>query len=117
MGVFSPHTLDVFYLGLTGDGHIDKININHALYSALGTDSRNPLANQAQSISAFMGALELSYDRDYARFKASFFMRLAMATPTIVTPQDLIRSLIGKILRVVFSVGGVVTACPFLVSG
>lgn len=73
VGVYQPHTLDVFYLGLAGDGHIDRVNVNHALYTALGSDTRNPLANQAQSITAFMGALELSYDRDYTRFRASFF--------------------------------------------
>jgi hypothetical protein len=73
VGVFTPHTLDVVYLGWTGDGHINSININHAAYWALGHDSLNPIANQPQDISAFMAALELSYDRDWARFRVSGF--------------------------------------------
>jgi hypothetical protein len=73
VGVFQPHTIDVVYLGWTGDGHIDHLNINHALYWALGHDSLNPLANQPQSISAQMAALELSYDQDWLRFRISGF--------------------------------------------
>jgi hypothetical protein len=73
VGVFKPHGLDVVYFGLTGDGHINRFNINHAFYWALGRDSFNPLAGAPQDISAQMGALELSYDRDWARFRASVF--------------------------------------------
>jgi hypothetical protein len=72
-GVFKPHGLDVVYLGWTGDGHINRINVNHALYWALGRDSLNPIANRGQDISAWMAALELSYDRDWMRFRASYF--------------------------------------------
>src|SRR5262249_48804641 len=46
-------------------------NITHALYWALGHDSRNPIANTPQDISALLAALELSYDRDWARFRVS----------------------------------------------
>ncbi|MBI3411807.1 MAG: hypothetical protein HY040_26040 [Planctomycetes bacterium] len=73
VGVFTPHGLDVVYLGWTGDGHINRFNIDHAFYWALGRDSLNPLANQGQDISAQMAALEVSYDRDWARFRTSFF--------------------------------------------
>jgi hypothetical protein len=72
-GVFQPHQVDVVYLGLAGDGHIDRYNITHQFYWAVGHDSRNPIANQAQDISGYMGAIELSYDRDWARFRTSFF--------------------------------------------
>ncbi len=81
VGVFKPHTLDVFYLGWAGDGHINRFNINHAFYTALGSDTRNPLANQAQSIMAYLGALELSYDRDYARFRVSYFFASGDGNP------------------------------------
>jgi hypothetical protein len=74
VGVFQPHELNVFYLGFNGDGHINRINVTHAFYWALGHDSLNPLANTPQDISAFMGAIELSYDRDYARFRTSYFV-------------------------------------------
>ena len=52
--------------------HIDRFNVNHALYWAVGHDSWNPLANTPQDISAEMAALELSYDRDWVRFRTSF---------------------------------------------
>jgi hypothetical protein len=73
VGTFQPHTIDVAYLGLAGDGHIGRYNITHQLYWALGHDTMNPLANQAQDINAWMAAVELSYDRDWARFRTSFF--------------------------------------------
>jgi hypothetical protein len=72
-GVFQPHTLDVAYLGWAGDGHINRFNVSHAFYWALGYDTLNPLANQAQDINAQMAALEVSYDRDWMRFRTSFF--------------------------------------------
>lgn len=71
-GVFQQHGLDVAYLGWTGDGHIGRYNITHAFYWALGRDSLNAIANQAQDINAQMGAIELSYDRDWVRFRTSF---------------------------------------------
>ncbi len=74
VGVFQPHDLNVFYLGFNGNGHINRFNITNSFYWALGRDSRNPLANTAQRISGFMGAIELSYDRDYVRFKTSYFV-------------------------------------------
>jgi hypothetical protein len=72
-GGAGSHTLDVVYLGLAGDGHIGCVNVNHALYWAVGHDSFNPLAKRPQDISAAMAALELSYDRDWAHFRTSFF--------------------------------------------
>jgi len=73
VGVFQPHQVDAVFLGWTGDGHIDRYNISHAFYWVLGRDSLNPIGNRAQEISAQMAAVELSYDRDWARFRASFF--------------------------------------------
>src|SRR5262249_28401362 len=64
VGVFQPHGLDVVYLGWAGDGHINRVNVSHAFYWALGRDSLNPIANRGQDISAQMAAVELSYDRD-----------------------------------------------------
>jgi hypothetical protein len=73
LGVFQPHEQNVFYLGWAGDGHIGRFNITHQFYWALGQDSLNPLANQSQTINAQMAAIEGSYDRDWVRFRASFF--------------------------------------------
>jgi hypothetical protein len=72
VGTFAPHTLDVVYFGLTSDGHINRFNITTAAYWAVGYDSHNPLANTPQDINAQFAAIELSYDRDYVRFRGSF---------------------------------------------
>lgn len=73
VGVFQPHKVQAYYLGWAGDGHIDRINVSHAFYWALGQDSLNPLAGKSQHINAQMAALELSYDRDWVRFRTSMF--------------------------------------------
>lgn len=72
-GVAQPHRVQAVYLGWAGDGHIDRYNISHALYWAFGRDSMNPLAGRPVEINAQMAALELSYDRDYVRFRVSGF--------------------------------------------
>jgi hypothetical protein len=73
VGVFQPHVVDVAYLGWAGNGHIGSLNLTHQFYWALGHDTLNPLANQPENINAQMAAVELSYDRDWMRFKTSFF--------------------------------------------
>lgn len=70
-GVFQPHRVEAHYLGVAGDGHIDRYNISSAFYWVLGRDSRNPIAGQATNINAQLAAVELSYDRDWARFRTS----------------------------------------------
>jgi hypothetical protein len=72
-GIFLPHGLDAGYLGWGGDGHINRFNITHQFYWAFGRDGNNPIGNGPQDINAFMAAVELSYDRDYARFRTSYF--------------------------------------------
>src|SRR5262249_7384 len=79
IGTFKPHAIRAYYYGLTGDGHIGRVNINHAFYQVLGHDSGNPIASQYdprkayQDINAQMAAVELSQDRDWIRYRASFF--------------------------------------------
>ncbi|MFN4258777.1 MAG: hypothetical protein ACK4RK_05735 [Gemmataceae bacterium] len=73
VGVFQPHRVNAYYLGWAGDGHINRFNINHAFYWVLGHDTLNPLANRPVNINAQMAALEVSYDRDWVRFRSSFF--------------------------------------------
>ncbi len=73
VGAFQPHRVDAYYLGWAGDGHINRFNINHAFYQVWGRDQLNPLANQSVIIDARMAALELSYDRDWIRFRSSVF--------------------------------------------
>jgi hypothetical protein len=72
VGVFAPHRIDAVYFGLLGNGHINRFNVTNAFYYVCGNDSRNAIAGQSQDISAEMAALELSYDRDWARFRTSY---------------------------------------------
>ena len=73
VGVFAPHEVNAHYLGFAGDGHINRFNISHAFYWALGHDDLNPIAGEPQDINAQMFAAELSYDRDWLRFRTSYF--------------------------------------------
>ena len=73
VGNFQPHTVDVGYLGWAGDGHWGRYNLTHQFYWAFGHDSMNPLANRPQTINAQMFAIEGSYDRDWVRYRLSFF--------------------------------------------
>ncbi len=73
VGVFAEHQVDAYYLGWAGNGHINRYNVSHAMYYVTGVDELNPIAGSRQDISAFMGAIELSYDRDWARFRCSYF--------------------------------------------
>jgi hypothetical protein len=81
VGVATPHSVNTYYLGWTGDGHINRFNISNAYYWAFGRDTLNPIAGQPIDISAHMAALELSYDRDWARFRTSFFFASGDSKP------------------------------------
>jgi hypothetical protein len=67
------HGIKAYYLGWAGDGHMGRWNISHAFYQALGRDSHNPIAGRKTDINAQLAAVELSLDRDWLRFKGSFF--------------------------------------------
>lgn len=69
----TPKNVESTYIGISGDGHFDRINSTAALYYVTGSESHNPIAGQAVDISAGMAALELSYDVDWIRFRTSFF--------------------------------------------
>ncbi len=73
VGIFLPHEIRAAYLGWTGNGHFGPINVNHAFYEALGTDSLNPIAGRAVTTNAQMAAAELSVDKDWVRYKISAF--------------------------------------------
>ena len=72
-GTVRAHDVNAYYLGWAGDGHIGRVNVTHAFYEVLGRDDFNGLAGQPVDINAQMAALEVSYDRDWMRYKASFF--------------------------------------------
>jgi hypothetical protein len=67
------HDIRAYYLGWTSNGHIGRLNVNHAFYQVLGHDTFNPVAGRRVDINAQMAALELSVDKDWMRYRASFF--------------------------------------------
>jgi hypothetical protein len=73
IGSVRPHDVRAHYIGITGNGHFGRINVSNAFYQILGFDSFNPVAGQRVDMNAQMGALELSIDKDWLRFRASSF--------------------------------------------
>jgi len=82
IGDVRPHAIKVGYLGLSGDGHLGIINLSHSYYYAFGRDDRNPIAGQDVRVKSHMAALETSIDKDYLRFKGSFFWAQGDGNPT-----------------------------------
>ena len=72
-GTIRTHDIQAYYLGWASNGHIGRLNVSHAFYQVLGHDTFNAIAGRRVDINARMGAVELSVDRDWARYRASFF--------------------------------------------
>jgi hypothetical protein len=81
-GVFQPHEVNAYYFGFAGDGHMGRINISHAAYYVTGHDSMNPIAGRPLDIDAKMAAAEVSYDRDWVRFRGSYFYASGASAPS-----------------------------------
>jgi carboxypeptidase family protein len=75
------HGIRVGYFGWLGSGHIRRINVTHAFYQAAGKDTFNPVAGRRVTINAQMAAVELSYDRDWIRYRISTFYISGDANP------------------------------------
>jgi hypothetical protein len=75
------HGIRVGYFGWLGSGHIRRINLTHAFYQALGEDTFNPIAGRRVTVNAQMAAVELSYDRDWIRYRVSTFYTSGDANP------------------------------------
>ncbi|OYX38803.1 MULTISPECIES: hypothetical protein [unclassified Sphingomonas] len=71
LGDLRGHNYDVVYLGYNVDGRIGRLNLTGSVYGALGRDSNNFFTSRPAQIRAYFGAAELSYDRDWIRFRAS----------------------------------------------
>ena len=57
--------------GLDGQWPHQALNVSNAFYQALGTDSFNTIAGRPVDINAQFGALELSIDKDWLRFRGA----------------------------------------------
>jgi hypothetical protein len=82
IGDVRPHSIKVGYAGLSGDGHLGKLNLTHAYYYAFGRDDRNPIAGRSVKVRSNMAAVEASIDHDYLRFKGSFFFAQGDSNPS-----------------------------------
>jgi hypothetical protein len=82
IGSFRPHSIKVGYIGISGDGHIRKLNLSHSYYFALGRDDDNPIAGRSVRVKTNMAAVEASMDKDFLRFRASFFWAQGDKNPT-----------------------------------
>lgn len=71
IGIQKHREYDVTYIGLNGDGHIGRWNLSASAYYAFGKESSGTFVDQESDISAAFGALELSYDFDWLRVKAT----------------------------------------------
>ena len=82
VGDVRPHAIKVGYLGVSGDGHLGRINLSHSYYFAFGHDERNQIAAKRVQVRSNLAAAELSVDRDYLRFKGSFLWAQGDGNPT-----------------------------------
>jgi len=71
LGTLRGREYDVFYLGYNADGHIGRLNLTASAYAALGEDRNSFFTGDKADIRAFFGAAELSYDKDWMRFRLS----------------------------------------------
>jgi hypothetical protein len=71
LGDLRGRDYDVVYLGYNGDGHFGRLNATVSLYGALGEDRNSFFTSRPAQIRAYFGATELSYDKDWMRFRLS----------------------------------------------
>jgi Carboxypeptidase regulatory-like domain len=76
-----PHAIRVGYFGWLGSGHIHRINLTHVFYQAVGEDTFNPIAGRPVTVNAQLAAAEISYDRDWVRYRVSTFYTSGDANP------------------------------------
>lgn len=71
LGDLRGREYDVVYLGYSADGRIGRINVTASFYAALGEDRNSFFTSKSAEIRAGFGAVELSYDHDWMRFRLS----------------------------------------------
>lgn len=82
VGSARQHNVQAGYVGFNGDGHIGLLNLTNSYYFAFGRDSFNPIAGKKTDIRAHMAAVEASMDKDWLRFRTSFFFASGDKDPT-----------------------------------
>lgn len=71
LGTDRGHDYDVTYLGYSADGRIGRINLTASVYGAFGEDRNSFFTGRPAQIRAGFAAAELSYDKDWMRFRLS----------------------------------------------
>lgn len=89
VGDAAPHAVHATYLGAAGQGHLGRINVDHAIYYVFGRDTHNPIAGSdpnlqsgdAVRVRAAMAAAEISWDRDWLRPRVGIFYATGDSKP------------------------------------
>jgi hypothetical protein len=71
LGTLRGRDYDVVYLGYSADGRIGRVNLTASTYAALGKDRNSFFTGRPANVRAYFGAAELSYDKDWMRFRLS----------------------------------------------
>ena len=71
IGLIVPHKVKAYYAGFAGDGHWGRLNLTHQFYQVLGEDEFNGISSQKTDINAQFAAVELSFDKDWFRPRAT----------------------------------------------
>jgi len=71
LGNLRPRNYDVVYVGYNADGHVGRLNLTASAYGAFGQDRYSIFTTKTAVIRAFFAAAELSYDKDWMRFRLS----------------------------------------------
>jgi hypothetical protein len=72
VGTVEEKSVEAYYIGWAGDGHIGRFNLTHQFYQVFGRESFNPIAGQEVDLNAQFFAAEISYDQDWLRYRGSF---------------------------------------------
>lgn len=71
LGTLRGRDYDVVYLGYNADGRVGRLGLTASTYLALGQDRNSFLSGERAKIRAGFAAAELSYDKDWKRFRLS----------------------------------------------
>ncbi|HAR31533.1 MAG TPA: hypothetical protein DCR65_08400 [Gammaproteobacteria bacterium] len=71
IGLERPRTYDVYYLGLGGDGHFQRLNLTSQLYWAFGEERDGIFTGSESDIDGLFFAMEPSVDFDWVRLRGS----------------------------------------------
>ncbi|HEX8340555.1 MAG TPA: hypothetical protein VF624_06560 [Tepidisphaeraceae bacterium] len=81
IGVINEKNVEAYYVGWAGDGKFGRFNVTHQFYQAFGREENSAFAAEDTSINAQFFAIELSYDQDWRRYRASFLYQSGDSDP------------------------------------